>query len=518
MSELLFGNMEILQVADAVAREQQVPKEVIIKALEEAIRVAARRKYGQEHSVRVEIDRKSGEINLCREMLVVKSIEDEIPEEIAEEHKSINRIELEDAQVKNPDAEVGDILAEPLPPLDIARLAAQPAKQVIINELGKAKRQKLFEEYKGRIGEILYCKVEKMERGSAIVRIGSHEAMIHRSNLLPNDRLRHEDSVRALLVNVDPERRNSMLELSRTHNNFIAQLFAQEVPEVYDKIIEIKAVARDPGFRAKVAVYSSDPSIDAVGSCVGIRGSRVQAVISELKGEKIDIINWSSDKGKLIIGALAPAEVSRVVIDEDKERLEVIVPDDQLSIAIGREGQNVKLAAELVGWEVDVRSETKDSEQRTSEFNAITHKFMEGLDLDEILAQLLASEGFNSVQSLAESTPEELAAIEGLDEEIAAELIKRAVEYSETHNDAAAEASDIAAIDLDEKVLSLVDKEIAEQLYHAGIKNITDLADLSNDEFKEQLPHLPFNDEEIGNLIMKARDMAYFAQEEENKK
>jgi len=506
-----MSSSEILQIADAVARDESVPREAIIEALEEAIRVAARRKYGHEHSIRAEIDRRTGETRLFREMLVVENLDEELPEELVEQYKGINRVTLEMAKLKNADSEVGDILSEPLPPIDLGRVAAQSAKQVLTSKVREIKRNKQFEEFKERVGEIMHGVVDKMEYGNALVKVGGAEAIIYKDHLLRTDKLKQGDRVRALLMELNQEGRGPQIILSRAHNNFLVKLFSQEVPEVYDGIIQIKAVARDPGMRAKIAVSSSDSSIDAVGSCVGVRGARVQAVISELQGEKIDIIPWSNDPATLVIHALSPAVVSKVIIDEEQSKIELVVPDDQLSIAIGKRGQNVKLAAELVGWNLDVVAESDESKRRAEEFANITRTLVEALDVEEILAQLLASEGYGSIRVLADSDVNDVAAIEGLDVDIAGELISRAQVYiASKKEEVKSSPTKSSKSDFNElmKVKGMTE-ELALRLKERSITTIDELADLSRDEFEEVVGANGMKAQEIDNLIMAAREIAY---------
>lgn len=525
-----FGSSEIILIAEAVAREKSIPKDAVIEALEEAIRVAARRKYGHESSIRVDINRRTGEISLFSEFLVVdqawldaKALEDEAnvaSEEPMDEEKrrakEMNTLLIEEAQIKYPDAKLGDIISEPLPPIDLGRVAAQSAKQVITYKVKEIERAKNYEEFKDRIGKIVSGVVEKVEFNGVVVKIGNAEAVIPNEYLMRDERkkIRNGERIRALVYEVNKDLRGPQVVLSRTHNQFLAELFAQEVPEIYDRIIEIKAIARDPGARAKIAVFSSDPSIDPVGSCVGVRGARVQAVITELNGEKIDVMPWAQDPATLVVSALAPAEVVKVIIDEDRHRIEVVVPDEQLSIAIGKRGQNIRLAAKLVGWEIDVMTEEVESKRRSEEFTAITAKFISALDLEEILAQLLASEGYTSIQDIAEASTKEIAAIEGLDEAIAEELISRAKDYAETHADAANTpiSTSEAISKLDSKLMNLIDgkEDLAMKLFNAKILTLAAFADLATDEFIEQVEDSGLTSEEIDKLIMAARSQVYF--------
>jgi len=412
------NRLELLQIADAVAREKVIDRQIVITAMEDAIQKAARSRYGSETNIKAEINPKTGEIRLSRLRQVVETLE--IP---------AAEITIAEARERNPAAQVGDFISEPLPPLDFGRIAAQSAKQVIVQKVREAERQRQYEEFKDRIGEVVNGVVKRVEYGNVIVDLGRAEAIIRRDELIPREMYRPGDRVRAYVYDVRSEQRGPQIFLSRTHPQFMAKLFAQEVPEIYDGIIEIKSVARDPGSRAKIAVLSNDSAIDPVGACVGMRGSRVQAVVNELQGEKIDIIPWSPDAASFIVNALQPAEVVKVVLDEDAERIEVVVPDDQLSLAIGRRGQNVRLASQLTGWDIDILTEAEESERRQKEFAERTDMFMEALDVDEVVGQLLTSEGFSSVEEVAYVPIEEIAGIEGFDEETAEEIQLRAREY-----------------------------------------------------------------------------------------
>jgi N utilization substance protein A len=414
------NRLELLQIADAVAREKTIDRKIVIGAMEDAIQKAAKSRYGAETDVRAEIDGKTGEIRLQRLLEVVETVED-----------YATQIAVEDARMRNPAAQVGDYISEPLPPLDYGRIAAQSAKQVIMQKVREAERDRQYEDYKDRIGEIVNGSVKRVEYGNVIVDLGRGEAIIRRDEMIPRETFRYGDRVRAYVYDVRREQRGPQIFLSRTHPQFMAKLFTMEVPEIYDGIIEIKSVARDPGSRAKIAVVSRDSSIDPVGACVGMRGSRVQAVVGELQGERIDIIPWNQDAATFIVNSLQPAEVSKVVLDEDAERIEVVVPDDQLSLAIGRRGQNVRLASQLTGWDIDILTEDEESERRQKEFAERTQLFTQALDVDEMVAQLLASEGFANVQEIALVDLDELASIEGFDEETAQELQARAGEHLE---------------------------------------------------------------------------------------
>jgi len=412
------NRLELLQIADAVAREKSIDKSIVIAAMADAIQKAARSRYGQETNIRADINPNTGEMKLQRLMEVVEQVEE-----------PAKQIAVEDARLRNPDAQVGDFIAEQLPPMDFGRIAAQSAKQVIVQKVREAERDRQYEEYKDRVGEIVNGTVKRVEYGNVIVDLGRGEAIIRRDELIPRENFKYGDRVRAYVYDVRREQRGPQIFLSRTHPQFMAKLFTMEVPEIYDGIIEIKSVARDPGSRAKIAVVSRDSSIDPVGACVGMRGSRVQAVVGELQGEKIDIIPWSPNAASFIVNALQPAEVSKVVLDEDAERIEVVVPDDQLSLAIGRRGQNVRLASQLTGWDIDILTEEEESQRRQKEFAERSALFMEALDVDEMVAQVLASEGFTSVEEVAYVDAGEISSIDGFDDDTAEEIQSRAREY-----------------------------------------------------------------------------------------
>ncbi|PRX10665.1 UNVERIFIED_ORG: NusA antitermination factor [Martelella mediterranea] len=414
------NRLELLQIADAVAREKSIDREIVLTAMADAIQKAAKSRYGSETNIRADINPKTGEIHLQRLLEVVEEAED-----------YSTQIPLALALDRNPEAKLGDFIADPLPPMDFGRIAAQSAKQVIVQKVREAERDRQFDEYKDRIGEIVNGTVKRVEYGNVIVDLGRGEAIIRRDEMIPREVPRYGDRIRAYVYDVRREQRGPQIFLSRTHPQFMVKLFTMEVPEIYDGIITIKSVARDPGSRAKIAVISSDSSIDPVGACVGMRGSRVQAVVGELQGEKIDIIPWSEDPASFIVNALQPAEVAKVVLDEDAERIDVVVPDDQLSLAIGRRGQNVRLASQLTGWDIDIMTENEESERRQKEFNERSQLFMDALDVDEMVGQVLASEGFAAIEELAYVELEEIAAIEGFDEETAEEIQMRAKEFLE---------------------------------------------------------------------------------------
>ena len=489
-----LGRLELIRIAESVAHEKGIGIDDVIVAMEQAIQTAARRKYGQEHQIVAELDRKTGDIGLYRELEVSEQIED-----------PATQIALADARERNPAARIGDHILEPLPPIDLGRIAAQSAKQVIVQKVREAERERQYSEYKDRIGEIVVGEVKRTEYGNVLVDLGRAEAIMRRDDMQPRETFRNKDRVRAYVYDVRPEARGPQIFLSRTHPQFMAKLFAQEVPEIYDGIIEIKAVARDPGSRAKIAVVSKDSSIDPVGACVGMRGSRVQAVVTELSGEKIDIIPWSPDPATFVVNALAPAEVSKVVLDEDSRRIEVIVPDAQLSLAIGRRGQNVRLASQLTGWDIDIVTESEDAERRTREFKALTEYFVEALNVEEVIAQLLVTEGFTKVEELVYVELDELASIQGFDESIAEALRERAQTYLAEQE--AALRQEAAELGLAEDLLGFeaLNLETIVALGRKGITSLDDLADLAADELIELLPDAGLTEADAGGLIMAAR-------------
>jgi transcription termination/antitermination protein NusA len=473
-TQMSYPRPELLQVADTVARDKSIDRDEVLEAMEQAIQKAGRSKYGQEYDIRAEIDRKNGEIRLMRFRQVADPIENEA-----------TQMTLVAAQHLNPEAQVGDFITDPLPPIDFGRIAAQTAKNVIVQKVREAERSRQFKEFKDRVGDIVNGLVKRVEFGNVVVDLGRAEAMLRRDELIPRENFRQGERVRAYIYDVREEARGPQIFLSRTHPQFMAKLFAQEVPEIYDGIIEIRAVARDPGSRAKIAVISNDSGIDPVGACVGMRGSRVQAVVGELQGEKIDIIPWSADPATFVVNALAPAEVAKVVMDEEQRRIEVVVPNDQLSLAIGRRGQNVRLASQLSGWDIDILTEDEESERRQEEFRSRSKMFIDALDVDDVIAHLLVTEGFSSVEEVAFVALEELAGIEGFDETVAGELQQRARTFIETQN-AEREArrlelgvsDEIAALDGITPALLVV-------LGEKGVKTLDDLADLAGDELVE---------------------------------
>ena len=465
--------------------------------MEQAIQKAGRSKYGQEYDIRAEIDRKNGEIKLMRFRQVADPVENEA-----------TQMTLAAAQKLNPEAQVGDFITDSLPPIDFGRIAAQTAKNVIVQKVREAERSRQFKEFKDRTGDIVNGLVKRVEFGNVVVDLGRAEAMLRRDELIPRENFRQGERVRAYIYDVREEARGPQIFLSRTHPQFMAKLFAQEVPEIYDGIIEIRAVARDPGSRAKIAVISNDSGIDPVGACVGMRGSRVQAVVGELQGEKIDIIPWSADPATFVVNALAPAEVAKVVMDEEQRRIEVVVPNDQLSLAIGRRGQNVRLASQLSGWDIDILTEDEESERRQEEFRTRSKMFIDALDVDDVIAHLLVTEGFTSVEEVAFVALDELAGIEGFDETVAGELQQRARTFIETQNaEREARRQELGVSD-EIAALDGITPALLVALGEKGVKTLDDLADLAGDELVEIADATAdkLELEQANAIIMKARE------------
>ena len=492
------NRLELLQIAKMVAEEKSIEKDLVLEAMEDAIRKAARSRYGDENEIRAQIDRTTGDIRLFRVLKVVEAVEEPAIE-----------ISLADAQAEKPDASIGDFLATPLPPMDFGRIAAQTAKQVIMQKVRDAERERQYNEYKDRVGEVVTGVIKRVEYGNVVVDLGKAEAVMRRDQVIPRELMRQNERVRGLIYDVRRENKGAQIFMSRTKPDYMAALFAQEVPEIYDGVIEIKSVARDPGSRAKIAVLSNDPGIDPVGACVGMRGSRVQAVVNELQGEKIDIIPFNPDAATFIVNALQPAEVAKVVLDEETARVEVVVPDDQLSLAIGRRGQNVRLASQLTGWTIDIMTEAEESERRQEEFLAKSRRFIEALDVDETLAHLLVAEGFEDVEEVAYVEPEELMAVEGFESDLVEELQRRAQEFLEAEAVAADEkrremgvADDLAAVEglTPQMLVALGEQEV---------KTLEDFAYCAADELTSKADGIlkDFNlaEDEASGMIMSAR-------------
>ena len=514
MAGISANRLELLQIADAVAREKTIDKKIVIEAMEDAIQKAAKSRYGAENDIRCEIDPKTGEAKLTRVLAVVDVVENDA-----------TQVTVEDAKKRNPDAKVGDMLAETLPPLEFGRVAAQNAKQVIVQKVREAERDRQFAEFKDRVGDTANGTVKRVEYGNVIVDLGRAEGIIRRDEMIPRENVRLGDRIRAFIYEVRREQRGPQIFLTRARPEFMSALFRAEVPEIYDGVVEIKSVARDPGSRAKIAVISKDSSIDPVGACVGMRGARVQAVVNELQGEKVDIIQWNPDAASFIVNALAPAEVTKVVLDEDSNRIEVVVPEAQLSLAIGRRGQNVRLASQLTGWDIDILTEQEESERRQKEFAERTQLLMDSLDVDEVIAQLLVTEGFATIDEVAYVDLSEIAHIEGFDEATAEQIQSRAREYLEQQE---------AERDAKRRELGVAD-EMAEipgittammvSLGENGIKTVEDFADCATDDLvgwterkkekdAEAVRHKGFLDgfelsrTDVENMIMAARVQA----------
>ena len=517
---------ELIAIANSVASEKMIDKAIVIEAMEDAIQRAARTRYGQEMDIRAKLDPNNGDLRLWRVVEVVEQVDD-----------IYKQVDVKGAQKLQPGAAVGDYLVDPLPPIEFGRIQAQAAKQTIFQKVRDAERERQYEEFKDRAGEIITGVVKRVEFGHIVVDLGRAEGVIRRDQQIPREVVRVNDRIRSLILKVVRENRGPQIFLSRAHPDFMKKLFAQEVPEIYDGIIEIKAAARDPGSRAKIGVISHDSSIDPVGACVGMKGSRVQAVVQEMQGEKIDIIPWSPDTATFVVNALQPANVSRVLIDEEEDRIEVVVPDDQLSLAIGRRGQNVRLASQLTAKAIDILTETDASEKRQQEFVRNSELFQNELDVDETLAQLLVAEGFSELEEVAYVELDELAGIEGFDEDLAQELQSRAQEALERREAAAREERRALGVEDALADLPYLTEAMLVTLGKAGIKTLDDLADLATDELvekrraeprrrNEDAPKRPENkggvlaeyglSEEQGNEIIMAARAHWFEDEDED--
>ena len=509
----ITGNTEILQVAEAVAKEKSIPREAVIEALTDAIATVGRKKYGHEQEIRAEINEKTGEISLFRDRVVVEQVENTFAE-----------ISLEDAKERNKDAVLEDIISDQLPPIDFGRVTSQTVKQVVIQKVREAERAKQYEDFKDRIGEIITGIIKRVEYGNYIIDFGKSETLLSRDQVIPREAFRVGDRIRAYIQDVRPEPKGPQIFLSRVHPEFLAQLFAQEVPEIYDGLVAIKGVARDPGSRAKIAVTASDSSIDPVGACIGPRGSRVTAVYNELQGEKIDIIQWSPDLATYAVNALTSktkdsvVEVSKIILDEERHHIEAVVPDEQLSLAIGRRGQNVRLASQLVGWNIDVLSESDDSTRSIEEFNRVTQLLASALNVEDVIAQLLASEGFKTVEEVAYVPVEDLLEIEGFDEELVSELRTRAEEYLEEKSKETKAAWKKLGVDKSLLELPHITDDIMVTLGENNVKSLDDLADLASDELLETLPDSDISTDEANEIIMKAREHWFDDDNDNNEK
>lgn len=489
--------MELIQFADSLAREKNIDRDIVIAAVEESIQKAGRSKYGHDHDIRAKIDRRTGNVELKRYR--------EVMNEGAEIENEVAQLTLTQARRIKPDAQPGEFLIDALPPLDFGRIAAQTAKQVIVQKIREAERARQYLEFKDRVGEIISGVVKRVEYGNVTIDMGKAEALMRRDESIPREHYKVNDRVKAYIYEVREEQRGPQIFISRTHPQFMAKLFAQEVPEIYEGSILVKAVARDPGSRAKIAVASRDGSVDPVGACVGMRGSRVQAVVGELGGEKIDIVPWSDNVASFIVSALQPAQVAKVVLDEDRKRIDVVVPDEQLSLAIGRRGQNVRLASILTGWDIDILTEAEESERRAEEFRTRSALFIEALDVDEVLAHLLVAEGFRDVEEIAETPIDELNRIEGFTEDVSTELQGRAKMWLEAKAKELEEKRTALGIDDDLMGVEGLRPEWIVKLGEGGIKSRDDLADLAADELIDILGQGQIETADANALIMKAR-------------
>lgn len=486
---------ELLLVADTVAREKNIDKDEVLSALEAAILKSAKAKYGLESNLNVMIDRATGAFTITRIRQVVENVED-----------AENELTLEQAVVIDSGAMIGDEIIEELPPVDFGRMMAQSARQIIFQKVREAERTHIYQEFKDRVGEIVSGLVKRVDIGNIVLDLGRGEGALRKEDLVPRENFRVGDRIRVLITEIRPDAKGPMIIASRVHSHFMAKLFEQEIPEVYDGIIEIKSVARDPGSRAKVAVYTDDTSIDPVGSCVGVRGSRIQSISNEFGGEKVDIVVWSEDPATFIVNALSPSEVVRVVMDEETKRVTVVVPQSHLSLAIGRRGQNVRLASQLTGWHIDITTEEEDSERRAKDFERHTNLFINSLDVDETLAQLLVVEGFCSLEDLVMCEISELGEIEGLDEDIAAELIDRAQKALENMDAKLREECLVKGIEKALAEFKLLPAKVVLELEKVNIKTLEDFADLSSDEVIEMIGDSHISREELDTAIMKARE------------
>ena len=487
--------IELIQVAETVAREKLIDKEDVILAMEDAIQKAARSKYGLERDIRATINRNNGAISIEQYTYVVEEVEDES-----------TQMSLKEALRRDQSLKIGDYYKKVLPPFDFGRIAAQSAKQVISQKVRDAERLRQFNQFKDRVGEIILGTVKRFDNFSVTLDIGKAEGVIRKDEMIPREQLKPGDRVRTYILNVSEEARGPQIFLSRSCNEFLSLLFTQEVPEIYDGIIEVKGVAREPGSRAKISVYSKDNTIDPVGACVGMRGSRVQAVVNELQGEKIEIIPWSEDPVTFVINSLAPAVPSKVIMDEEAGRMEVIVPDEQLSLAIGRRGQNVRLASELSKWYIDVISESEESEKRQEEISERTKIFIEALDVDDVIAHLIVAEGYSSIEDISNTSIDELNNIEGFEEELSIELKERAQNYVKLENENVEKKLKASGVESKLYEFTHLSKSDILTLVENNIKTLDDLADLDSEELYTLLGKKVFNNEnEAGEVIMEAR-------------
>ena len=510
-----LDKVELLRIVEAVANEKSIDKEIVLESMESAIQKAALTKFGTENNIRVLIDRLTGEIKIQKVLDVVEKVEDPSKEIILNDAQSIDK--------ENKDLKVGDQIFENLPQIDFGRIAAQSAKQVISLRVKEAEKSRQYEDFIEKQGQILSGIIKRLEYGNVIVDVGKAEGVIKKDELIPREILKTGDRVKAYCYEVKKELKGHQIFLSRAHPQFLAKLFFQEVPEIYEGTIEIKAVARDPGSRAKICVFSSEGSIDPVGACVGMRGSRVQTIVNELHGEKIDIIKWTEDLPTLIAESLSPAEIQKVLIDKDNKRIDVILTEENLSKAIGRRGQNVRLASKLTNFEIDILTDQEDSERRQTEFKDKTETLIKNLEVDETLGQLLVSEGFQGIEEISQASPDDIAKIEGIDEGTAEELINRSKENLIKEKEEVSKK--LKELGVEEALINLkgITQGMLVLLGQRNIKKLSDFADLSSDEliggFDEikgkkiriegYLEEFSLSREEADQLIMAAREIAF---------
>ena len=491
--------VDLIEIAKNIAKEKGIDSEEVLEAMETAIAKAGRSKYGQEFDIRAHVDRGTGTIGLYRYLEIVESVDDQLEEE------RVNKIDFKDAIKKNKNLKIGEFVTEQLPQIDFGRIAVQTAKQVIVQKVKEAERSMQYTQFKDKVGEVVNGIVKRVEYGNVIVDLGRAEALLKREELLNRETFRRSDRVRAYIMDVREELKGPQIFLSRAHNQFLVKLFNQEVPEIYDGIIEVKSVARDPGSRAKIAVLSKEKSIDPVGACVGMRGSRVQAVVNELQGEKIDIVLWSEDIATFVVNALGPAEVEKVIIEEELNKVDIIVPNEQLSLAIGRRGQNVRLASSVTGWDIDILTVDQESERRNEEFKKLSQIFISSLDVDEVIAHLLVTEGFSSVEDVSMVTSEELSSIEGFDENLAKELKTRAKSFlKKDEEDNLIKVKEMGAEEFLINETPFTSKQLI-TLVESDIKTRDNLADLASDELIEIIGEKVLNTEKADEIIINAR-------------
>lgn len=485
------SNIEILQIIESVSREKSIAKDQLIQAMQQAIEVSAKKKYGHHHTIKTEISQKTGEIKLFRVFEVVDAVEN-----------SFNQISFADTKKRNLDVQIGDQVYEMLPPIELGRVAAQIAKKVIVQKVGEVERQKQYEDFKHRKGEILTGTVKRLEFGNIIVDVGGRaEAILKKEEVIKGENFKINERIRAYIQDVRSETKGPQIFLSRTDPQMVVKLFESEVPEIYDGVIEIKAISRDPGSKTKIAVFGIDSSVDPVGSCVGVRGNRVKNISNELRGEKIDIVLWNKNPAQFIINAMSPAEITKIIIDENTNRVEVVVPSEQLSIAIGRKGQNVRLASKLTNWNIDLMTEEQESKRRNNELSSTTKLFVDILGVDEVTAQLLCVEGFTTLEQISDVDISTLLSIKGLDEKIVSEIKELADQYVENKN--AKIIEQLEDLGVEQELIDILDlsPENILKLAEYGVKTVEDLGEVSVREFKQVVPTSSFSDAQIEDLI-----------------